>query len=82
MNAHFFQVPHAHLIDMLGKAVRYTINPEICGTLVAVNGDWATIAAPPDALGLRRKDDVLCEYIEIARGGEGLAEMWAEQEAR
>jgi hypothetical protein len=82
MSAHFFQPPHARLIDMLGQAVRCTYNPDINGTLIKVEGEWATIAAPPDALGLRRKDEVRCEFIEVAKGGRILAEAWAEQEAK
>lgn len=82
MSAHFLKPPHAHLIDWLGQAVRCTYNPDINGTLVGVKDGWATIAAPPDALGLRRKDEVRCEHVEIAKGGEVLAALWAEQEAR
>lgn len=60
--------PHNLTPDMLGHVVEYRPNGEdsdIWGTLVEVNGDWATIAEPPDRTGFRLKTPVLARFVVV-----------------
>jgi hypothetical protein len=58
------QPTHNLTPDMLGHVVSVT-DSDIWGTLIEVDGDWATILAPPDATGFRRKDSALCSLVVI-----------------
>lgn len=59
-------MPAAHSLtpDMLGHVVTVQ-DSDIWGTLVGVDGEWATIAGPPDRLGTRRKDAVLARLVTL-----------------
>jgi hypothetical protein len=66
MSTAITQLPHAHLIELLGHVVHYRPNgqdSDIWGALVSVEGDWATIAGPADRLGNRRKDEVPARFV-------------------